>query len=219
MKATLDPPANPDSFEIPPITDRQRELLLRHWKSTAETLMERDGKNPAFANGGHRIKSNPLLTAAIEEIRDEYFTLFNEKQKLLAEREKAQNIDSTDKSWDTRIGDVDYDLIALNQKGFFRLQQPNYGFSDKRRAEILAERPDPVANDSYQLNKTDAAKIMGTIIKRAILAFEIQFKPRVWVPHVPLKSSPEETSHFRSRPRARSADEASGRDEGSFPSR
>jgi|GEM_PF-4631915 len=203
MKATLEPPnvVAPEDFKIVPFLPRQRELLLRHWDRSAETLMGRDADNPKFANGGHRIKSNPLLTAAIREIRDRYFTLFNEKCQLLQQQEKAQKIESTNKDWDQRLDDVDYDLIVLNQKSFQRLQQPNYGFNNGQKTDILAATPDPVKDERYQLDKTDAAKIVGTIIKRSINAFEVQFKPRIRVPHVPLQFEPEKSHHFRSKPR------------------
>ncbi len=60
---------------IHPMRARDRELLLRQWDSYAETLMDRDGTDTRFKDGGHRIKQNPLLTAAIEEIRDGYFAI------------------------------------------------------------------------------------------------------------------------------------------------
>jgi hypothetical protein len=191
---------------IPQMTERERGLLLKQWNNHAETLMNRDGTDARFKDGGHRIKQNPLLTAAIEEIRDEYYALFNEKRHLLRHPELPD--------MDIRLRDHDYDLILHNHDSFMRLQQPDYGFSPARKAEILATAEPGMMQDGFEpLSKTDAAKIVGTTIKRSILSFETAFErertPRMHVPHVPLIATPERTNRFRSTPRQ--GDDPAGR--------
>ena len=214
-----------DKFIIPPINkDKELPKLLAQWDAFAnhddddrkkdcngsfkdlypkKSLMKRDGDSldPKHINGGHRIKSNPLLRAAIEEIRDGYFQLFNEKRYLLIEQEAAQKLDSRNKDWNQWIADIEADLINHSRASFFRLQNPDYGFSPEKKAEILAKEPDLFPNPVYELHKTDAAAIVGKIILCSALTFEQAMKYRGTVPHVPLKARPEQVSRFRSAKR------------------
>jgi hypothetical protein len=162
---------------------------MKQWDSMAATLLNRDGDNPKFPNGGHRIKSDPLLIRAIEEIRDGYFMLFKEKGQLL----KDQKANPDDAGIATAIADIDYDLILYNNAALSRLKSPNYGCIPKAGEE---EKPG--------LEHRDAYLITGTIIKRSINSFEVAFArdkfDRPHVPHVPLTKGPEATGRTRTAP-------------------
>jgi hypothetical protein len=176
---------------LPTFTSRETDLLLARWEQTAATLMNRDGTNEQYEDGGHRIKQDPLLTRAIEKIRDGYFELFNLRRKL----EDKQRLGDVSAEAATAIKDVEYDLVVWNHHSYTSLQQPSYGLSpDEVRKLDSAECPG--------LSTKDATLITGSIIKRSINAFEITFArdhaKRPTVPHVPLKSLPEQTRRTRS---------------------
>jgi len=136
------------------VTARQRDSLERHWQTQAKSLLERDGTSEKHVGGGHRIKQNPLLIRAIEEIRDRYFDLYLRKMPLV------KRLEAGDKSVQVDIDDVDYDLIMHNKNSFERLQKPFYGFSEAQAKEILGTVPqDAIAGDLGGLEKKDAAKI------------------------------------------------------------
>ena len=157
--------------------------------------MNRDGTNLNFQNGGHRIKQDPLLIRAIEEIRDGYFDLFMQKATLMKNQDRSPN-DATK----TAIENIDYDLIIWNNTSYERLQLPNYGLSAET-IDAIKNATQAVVPEMPCLSKKDAAKVTGTIIRRAINAFEITFArdgvKRPTVPHVPLTSMPEQTGRIR----------------------
>ena len=198
------------------ITDRQRTSLAGQWDKRSNSLMERDGTSEKHENGGHRIKQNPLLIRAIEEIRDGYFDLFLQKMPLVKQSD-AKGLSEEEKNQINRcIEDLNYDLIVYNNQSFLRLQKPNYGFSDAEAEKILAGvARDSIERDLQGLASKDAAKIMGSIIKRSIDAFEITFAregwQRPWVPHVPLIATPENVGRRRSMPAPAGDSGAQGR--------
>lgn len=183
------------------LSEKIRTSLHKHWQNQAETLLNRDGSSQKHLNGGHRIKQNPLLIRAIEEIRDGYFDLYYQKMQLV----KALG-NNSDPEIKQQIADIDYDLILHNKASFERLQKPYYGF-DKQAAEAILKETNlkEIQADLNGLPKREAASITGTIIKRSINAFEIATKiegfRRPEVPHVPLKARPEQVGRHRSAPR------------------
>ncbi len=183
------------------ISDRIRSSLLKHWQNQAATLLERDGNSTKHYNGGHRIKQNPLLIRAIEEIRDGYFDLYYQKMQLVKTLGNTNDPDIKQ-----QIADIDYDLILHNKASFERLQKPYYGFDRQTADSLLKDAPlEAIQADLNGLLKKEAASITGTIIKRSINAFEIATRSeglrRPEVPHVPLKAQPEQTGRYRSTPR------------------
>jgi len=183
------------------LAPREWDVLGNQWAKRAQTLMMRDGTNMDFPNGGHRIRQNPVLIAAIEEIRDAYFQLFNEQRELLKRKTKLPH-----KEWKAKMEDIDYDLVCLNYQSFNRLQQRNYGFSQITADEILGSVLEDILCDPPEpLTVADAAKITSSIIKRAIDTFELVFKrermPRCAVPHLPLSKRPEAAGRHRNYPK------------------
>lgn len=162
-------------------------MLLRQWERWADTLMERDGDNPKFKNGGHRIKHDPLLIQAIEEIRDGYYRLFHHRQHL----QRMLKNEPSNNELEVALNDTDYDLIAWSKQSYERLQSPAYGCN-----------PDDVTTAGLSIK--DAGLIVGTIIKRSILSYHNAFQrdgiERPFVPHVPLKGNPEQFGRHRSGP-------------------
>jgi hypothetical protein len=155
--------STPYEIEIPPLEANEQRELMRQWDIASTKLMERNGDDANLPDGGHRIKSNPLLRAAIYEIRDEYYTLLNEQRhlnNLLAEAERPRIIGAIEQ----RLDDLEYDLINQNRACFYRLQNPDYGFSPEQKAEILAQEPDQHPNPVYHLSLDSSYRLLRSII-------------------------------------------------------
>ena len=166
----------------PAISDEDRKkLLLAEWDKNASDLMNRDGKDPKFIGGGYNVKENPLLKAAILEIRDGYFKIFWEKTLVALEHSRFHS------DFTLKNDDLDRDLIIHNKKSAERLQEPLYGFTLEQTKQILGN--DKI-NRLPPLQKEDAHNIIGSIIKRSINTFnkvsEICKTPDISVPKIPL---------------------------------
>ncbi|MBN8542764.1 MAG: hypothetical protein J0M34_00690 [Alphaproteobacteria bacterium] len=179
----------------------QCSSLLEHWRKRAAGLMDRDGTDPDFENGGHDVKGDPLLQQAIREIRDGYFVLYKHKAELVKEQAKLAKqkklnpnnaeLDISLADLDVSLGDADYDLILWNNKCYERLISPNYGCD-------IGQQVDPKDG----LAKKDAFRIVGTIIGRSLDAFENACGREGWrrvqVPHLPVNKTPQAIQKTRS---------------------
>lgn len=157
------------------------------WLKLAEGMFKRNGTNPNYS--GQRIAQNPLLQEAIREIRDEYFNLLVKKLPLVKLMQETDS-DYIDQRGDLlqRLHDSDADLVLLNAASLARLKQPNYGFDDEKAQSILGDtNRTAIREDLNGLYPRTAAAVVGSIVGRAIDAFEFVFcekgYPRMNVPN------------------------------------
>ena len=154
----------------PSMTDQERADLVDAWNAKAQDLMTRKDE-PGSKYPGHKTYNNPLLRAAIEEMRDEYWSLL--KRGMYCQYHMI-NGDSSVVS-DSRLHNQ-MNIICHNAECLERLQSVNYGFSDERVAEILASpnrvKPEDDLNQFPPLNKEAAQYMVGAIIARCLITFD-----------------------------------------------
>ena len=160
------------ALHIPPLTNDEKQRLNERWQTSAADLLERDGTNMIFKNGGHRIKQDPLLQAAITEIRDGYYELFNESRHLYSTLRPSSSKGSEFDTWNQNIQTQLYLLVMHNAESLERMQQPDYGFSAQEKSLILNDSKAP---ETLGLSASDAEKIIGSIISRSLRSFRNAF--------------------------------------------
>ncbi len=156
-----------------------REALMRLWQQKAHLFLERAGTNPRFAQGGHDIKNNHLLTETIHEIAQGYLALCYKKASLFAKANEQMvgftaqhaedgdvsmrnsNITQTKLRAQAEIEQLNPDFLKLLDDSIRRLKNCE-GFKAEKTRLALA--------DDEKLIKA----ILGKIITRAI-ATAIEF--------------------------------------------
>lgn len=215
------------SKRMPDVIDAEHwRRLDKQWANFGQTLMERDGNSLDFTDGGHNIKHNPFLRAAIEDLRDGYMQLYHQQQLAhLALKEierdyksrypedingrrdalKAMRAASDYQQATNSSNDAEYDLILFTSQSAQRLQSSGLGFNEAERTEILASAKEgDVKTPDQQLSKKDAMSIIGSIIGRSIKSYETVFSQyqdfqRPYIIHTAFKP-PESSSRRRSTP-------------------
>jgi hypothetical protein len=190
------------------LTPNEWSDLKRGWGENAASLMGRDGSDTRHANGGHRIKQNPILAEAIKAIRDDYFTALNQLRNL----EKQKHAISAHDAYIAQ-NNIDFDLLVLSRQSFERLQQFNYGLPPVRANEALAraeakkskrgisnayDEPDP-------LSSTDAEALLRAVVGVSIRSFGKTFAQegiKYYVPNLSLYIAPEAAGFKRLPPNA-----------------
>ena len=159
--------------------DVRREIFLTEWAQAAKDLYERDGRctDPKVKNGGHRIKNNLLLIAAIGEIRDCYFGLLEEKLQALLERPQVEE----------HVHQVDIKMADHFYTSLQRLRTNDYGFDteEKRtiRAEYLKDHSALDEEKATALDSHESQSLIGSIIGRAVSSYMPLVPPRRGVDH------------------------------------
>lgn len=176
------------------LSEGEHKSLSTQWDFAAENFMNRAGNDQQFSDGGHNIKDNPLLKAAILEIRDGYFQAFSE----IRHWQKKYKIDPQ-AEFNDRLADLDYDIILHNKESAERLQKPLYGFTQEQADKITAENPPKYPEHiRYQLNDNDIHSIIGNIIKKSITVFSKPPLPEISVRNAPLNTHPDDANMKRS---------------------
>jgi hypothetical protein len=152
-----------------------------------------------------RYRDDLLICEAIKEIRDGYFQLFAEKRFLLAQ----QRNDPENTTLQSKIADVDYDLVVHNNESFKRLTHPGYEISVKTQKTLFNGNYRPT-HSGNPLTLLQAKKVIGAIIGISIDCFEDGLNrsyrrnktPRMTVPgETSLLANPKSLNIHRDQPR------------------
>lgn len=152
-----------DNDEVPECGPPPPRYVFRHqWLKEARNLMARNGTENFYDDGGHKIANNPLLIAAIENIRDGYFHLLEAKLK----EQKKPTPDTA------VIESIKQDMANHYHYSLQRLKTDDYGFSPEEKATIretfLQTHPPQDEVPSNALTDQRARGLMASLIRCAV---------------------------------------------------
>lgn len=159
--------------------------------------MQRDGKN--IKGESYDVKNNPLLRAAILEIRDGYFELAASHMihRFLRRNQELH----TANAWNLAITSYeDCEQIVLhNARSLNRLMQTDYGFTTEEKTRILTEasKPELTTHTFPGLSKNMGFRLLGAVIRGMTLSIN-SVDPTLCI-RVPQLLSMQGTGNSRTR--------------------
>jgi len=164
------------SMKAQPLTQGERDATLQQWQTVARFIMSHDGNPTEDMPTVVNVKGNPLLSKAIEQIRDEYFESLSAMEELIRERESQprwRKLLSNKELIAQQDEALQISQIVLTDTAFHRLQVQNYGFSRDEKAEILEKaHVKNTAKIGRGLSDVDALLLVRKVIGRSLDCFE-----------------------------------------------